>query len=739
MRHNNIRGVKGCSLLLYACFLSSCFDVAAQTNIPVGTWRLHLSYNTIYHVEISGEHVYAAAHSGILVYDRNDQTLNAYNRLNGLSNTGISSLKYDAGHQQLLVGYEDGDLDIVRDNTVSNFRRLKDAGVTVDKRIGHIAVREDLAYLSTAYGVVTFDLQQLEIKETWRDLGTSGERLPVFQTTFLNDSIFLASANGVLAGNMNDNLLDFNNWTRFNTGNFSGPVEAIATFENKVYAAGPSGLYRFDGNNWTQEPFPENAVIKSLTASGENLFMIAGVAIHAMNIAGEVSQISDPMIVAPAVVKQDGNGNLWIGDRAAGLVSNTGGTFSGYLPVGPSLNRVHKIVHDRGRVFALPGGFSAEGLPLTIPGHLNVFENGSWTTTLFPASDLTDISFRDNRTFLASFGSGLLVNNASGTTFLDETNSPLVHADAGGSRITSLAQSAHGLWVANYGGLEPLHVLKQDDTWESFSFNFPNAQYPTRLSIDGDGVIWMGLNPQSGGGLIAYDPDRQQAHYRGTATGGGALPDAGVYCLATDREGYMWVGTGAGVAYFSSPGEDAIKPIYENRFLLRDEKITAMAIDGGNRKWLGTEQGVWLFSATGEALVHHFTVENSPLLSNLILDITINPATGEVFFATDRGIISYRGEATDAGPVFQSIKIFPNPVSPGFSGTVGISGLARDAQVRITDVSGRLVWQTQAQGGMATWHVRDHHGNRVATGIYLVFASAVDGSESMVGKVAVIE
>ena len=727
-------------LLVFIPGLISAFTASAQDEIPLGSWRIHLSYNKIAHVEPARNKIFAAGNSGVLVYDLLEQSLHTYNKLNGLSNTGISALKYDAVNDQVLVGYADGDLDIIQGNTVKNFSRLRDTDIAVAKAINHISIRENLAYLSTAYGVVIFDLEQLEIKETWRDLGAGGERLPVLQTTFLNDSIFLASGNGVLRGNMHDNLLDFNNWTRSDPV-FSGAIEAITTFGNKVFAAGAQqGLYRFGGENWHQEPMLEMAVIQSLTASSENLIILSGKDIWLQDAAGALSQISDPLVTSPVAAQVDQNGHLWIADQTEGLVSNAGGSFTAYVPDGPSQNINQRMVYDRGRMYVLSGGLSAAGEPLNVPGDINIFENGSWNTTILPDSNLTDLSLWGNDTYTASFGSGVAVTDGSGnTSYWNETNSPLSVASGGESRITALAKSAYGLWVANYGGSRPLHVLKADGAWESFSFNYPNEQRPTGLSVDGRGVIWMALSPGTGGGLIAYDAGRGESYYKGTSPGEGALPDENVYCTVTDREGYTWVGTGTGVAYFFTAAEDAIKPIFENRFLLRDEKITALAVDGGNRKWIGTEQGVWLFNATGEQLVHHFTSENSPLLSNGILDIEINSGTGEVFFATDQGIISFRSDAAEAEPAFEAVRIFPNPVSPGYSGTVGISGLARDAFVKITDISGKLVWQTQANGGMATWNVRDHRGNRVATGVYLVFATATDGSESVVGKVAVVE
>jgi hypothetical protein len=727
-------------IVYFGFVLITAFSSNAQTSIPIGSWRLHLSYNNILNVEVTSEKVFAASESGVLVFDRQEKTLNTFNKLTGLSSTGISSLDYDEENDQLLVGYADGDLDIIHENTIANFSRLKESDVTTSKKINHISMRENLAYLSTAYGVVLFDVQQLEIKETWRDLGPSGGQLHVYQSSFLNDSIFLATDNGVIAGNMADNLLDYNKWTRYNAGDLSGTIQAIVSFNNKIYAAGPTGVYRIGDNTWIQEPFLQTAVIKSLTASAENLFMITDSAIWSMNTSGELSPISDGVIKAPSTVKQDEAGNFWIGDQSAGLVSNTAGTFSSYLPNGPSLPGAFRMVYDNGKLYALSGGFSASGQPSNIPGELNIFENGNWSTAQQPVSDLTDFAIRDRKTFVASFGSGIAVSDEAGNTvLLDETNSPLVNIDPVKSSITALEPSADGLWVANYGGTLPLHLFKNDGSWDSYSFNFSNEQNPIDLSVDGNGDVWMVLNPNSGGGLIAFERVEKQGHYKTNVSGSGALPDRNVRCVATDRDGYTWVGTDAGVAYFFSASEDAIKPVYDTRFLLRDEKITALSVDGGNRKWIGTEQGVWLFTATGEALVHHFTSENSPLLSNIIRDIQIDSQTGEVFFGTDKGIISYRSDAISAGPDFQKLKIFPNPVNPGYNGTVGISGLASDAHVRITDISGRLIWQSQANGGMATWNVRDHRGKRASTGIYLVFAATQDGTESMVGKIAVIE
>jgi ligand-binding sensor domain-containing protein len=350
--------------------------------------------------------------------------------------------------------------------------------------------------------------------------------------------------------------------------------------------------------------------------------------------------------------------------------------------------------------------------------------------------------------YVSSFSQGLEERNALGSVKIyNESNSPLVNSSSpsGSIAITAIESAKDGLWVANYGAPQPLHFLAAQDTWQSYSFSVAAARYPMELAVDLSNNIWAILNPAQGGGVLIFNREKGANRYLTNVNGSGGLPSKAVRSVAVDRSGTVWLGTDEGVCYFSDtdevllPGMDANKPIFENRFLLRDDKVTAIAVDGGNRKWIGTERGIWLFGPTGETLVYNFTAQNSPLPSNTIRDIEINAETGEVFFATDQGIVSFRADATESAAHFAALKIFPNPVTPNFEGTVGISGLATDAVVKIVDISGKLIWETQANGGTASWNIRDREGKRAQTGVYLVFSASVDGAETVVGKIAVIE
>jgi hypothetical protein len=194
---------------------------------------------------------------------------------------------------------------------------------------------------------------------------------------------------------------------------------------------------------------------------------------------------------------------------------------------------------------------------------------------------------------------------------------------------------------------------------------------------------------------------------------------------------------------FSGSNFDAQKPgIVEGGFfypLLENEKITCMVVDGSNRKWIGTEKGgVFLISADGSQQIQNFNIDNSPLLSNTIFSIAINSESGEVFIATDEGLVSYRGDATDGTDVYGKVYAFPNPVRPNYTGPIAIKGLLRDADVKITDIAGRIVYQTKANGGTAVWNGNDFNGERARTGVYLVFSTNSDGTQTNVTKIMLV-
>jgi hypothetical protein len=756
----NLRFIQSFVLLL--CTFSSL----AQ-DIPVGAWRTHLSYRDVSTLAVTAAEVYAASATGFFSFDRNTSSSTILSRTDGFSDTEVTHLAYNEVTATLLITYRNGSIDLLQHNTIAGINDLAASPDIADKQINHIYFSGNLAYLSASFGVLVLDMQRQEIRETYRNLGINGTNLAIYGSTIAGDTIYLATARGILSAPASGvNLQDFNNWRRY------GPEEGIPASLSasiagrglQVYAViANEGVFLLENGNWQKADLPGVAQVNTIQASGNRILVCAPGKILSIDTNNSIREIVHPLIQNPQEAAYDETGNLWIADAGNGLISNYTGEFQAFVPNGPANSQTRHLISYNNHILALPGGYTPDTFfPLNQTSGFSVFTPAGW---LNYSSTAPDPAFRippvkdpvaaaynpaDNNVYISSFSQGILAVKPDGTfDVINASNSPLQANTDGNLLITGLAADPTGnVWISRFGAAadQPsLYVKKQDNTWQSYTFSNTTARRPLSILIDDTGYKWLRLAPPAGG-IWVFDEQQNRSRYLSTTLGQGGLPNNIVNSLAKDKEGQIWAGTDRGVALFFNPfavfsntSFDALTPVFERRPLLSNEVVTAIAIDGGNRKWIGTRNGLWLFNADATTLIHHFTSQNSPLLSGNILDIAIQPSTGEVFVATDKGIVSYRGTATQGEAAHSNVKVFPNPVRPDFTGLVGISGLVNNALVKITDISGRLVYETRAQGSTAVWDVKDYTGRRAATGVYLIFSADAEGNETLVTKMAVIE
>lgn len=723
-------------VLIFLFFVAVNTQILAQQDIPLGTWRAHISFNAVNFLASGDSKIFAASENAVLQLDLNDQNFLVYSNLNALSTTGITAMVYDDQRDQLIVGYENGALDFITTEQTRTYTRLiNPSDVTVSSAIRHMLIAGTSAYLSTAYGVVVFDLGTNEVRETWRNLGAGGQALAINQSVLLNDSIYLATTKGVIKGRLNNNLLDFNQWQRYESGDFNMNVKKIEIIANKVVVGIDSkGIYKFNGNGW--ESLNELPLLNSYTlfnASGNTLFFgdqsrllltqdLIGVE---EKISNQFVSLSDALLIGT---------EIWLADAGVGFLKQQGDGWQLTIPNGPASPFTFKTKAINNEIFAVHGGYTQQFLPDNTIKQISIFKNGIWSLRNTSFDFITDVAAGSSgEYYLSSFSEGIEKVNADGVSTLFSSNDyPL-------TRITALKNSTEGVWISTYNNVLSLHLLKPDNTLSSFTSPSLAGRYPIDMEVDRSGNVWMLLGQAAGGGVRIVKSDGTDLRILTDQPGGGLLPSREVLSIAVDKNDYVWVGTEEGVAYYTFYSEDGIRPLVEGRFLLSEERITALEVDAGNRKWIGTERGLWLFSDTGEEAIYNFTKENSPLPSNIITDLELNQQSGELFVTTDKGLVSFRSDATEAMLDFESIKIFPNPVAPSFSGLVGISNLMENAVVKIVDVSGRLINQLQGNGGTTSWNLADYTGKRVSTGVYLLICVLPDGSESFAGKLIVLD
>ena len=766
--------------------------VARAQGVAYGDWQLHLPANHPRTLADAGDRLYVADESSFYYYDKNLSTTQRLSRRDGLSDVGVSTVAYDSASQQVIIAYQNGNLDLLRpDGTVKNVTDVLRKSTQISKVITEIQVYNGLAYLASPLGLVVLDLTKLEVRDTYSAIGTGGQTVTVYGTAVVHDTIFASTSQGVLRGRISSavNLLDYRNWTKEVpiAAEPQGVYQRLTTYRGHAYAAAQfRGLFVLSGagatRQWRSVPDSYGNEMSRLRHSAGSLYLAFNNS-PLRTLAARASTTT-PVLLQAAVggyvqdVAAQADGTLYVASYDRGLLRFAKGQTTApevIRPNAPATAEAYGLLADAATnsVDVFSGGYSADnGLQFDRRDGFYEYHENQWVnynSTTYPSAtdfpNLADMSHgtrtADGTLYVASYGNGVLQWQGPGK-FRQFTlgNSPLlVPAEANGdknyTRVTDVATDPGGryVWAVNRHQRSQVSGLFRyqpaANTWTTTPWysGFDNLD---RLVIDNYGNPWVTQSRKGGAGLAMYDTLSRQGISFATGTNNNQ-----VYAIARDRTGSIWVGSGDGVSYLSDPSQvsSAIAfgtavpglavPIVRRGTgsgyaALFNTTVRCIAVDGANRKWFGTPSGLWLFSPNADEALLHFTTANSPLPSNSIVDVAVNDKTGEVFIATDGGVVSYQGSAsvTEGSP--SCAEAYPNPVQPDFAGVVGIRGLANNAYVKITDVAGHLVYSTRAAGGTLTWNLQDAAGRRVSSGVYLVLTSDADGKNGCVSKVAVL-
>jgi hypothetical protein len=759
--------------LVFTILALSFFQLSAQLREPpIGQWREHLPYNSSIDVTAGDQKIFAATPYSLFSVDLKDKNIERFSRITGLSETGISTILFDRTNDKLVVAYSNSNLDIVYRKNVFNIPDIKRSTLIGNKNIYNIYQLGKNYYLSTGLGIIVIDGDRYEVKASWF-IGNGGN--PVRINGFTSDGVFFyaATEEGLKkAAISTPDPANFTNWQTISATNglSPGPVTNVFNVQNKVILQKNDSLYAQNGNTWSflyrdgweiiNSNVSENKVLLSERLNNAGRVII-------LNQDGSVSrtlaQTAPISIPRKAILYQD---DPWVADQFGGLSHHTGSSFEQYKPNSPEATASGEMAVSNNVFYATAGEVNDSWNYQYNGNGIFIFKEGNWENInrfRYPALDsLLDfitiaIDKRDETIWAGSYGGGLLHVKPGPVFEIFKHNriGPTV-GDPASYRVSGLSfDNENNLWISNYGSSQPLRLRKQDGSWMSFSVPFfltENAM--SQILVDDNNYKWI-VSPK-GNGLIVYDhglslensTDDRWKRY-GAGAGNGNLPANDVLCIAKDRNGFIWAGTSDGIGVFQcadrvfSPQScEAVLPVVQqgnfSNFLFKGEEVQSIAVDGADRKWVATRNGVWLVSPEGDKLIYRFTEDNSPLLSNEVKKISVNGKTGEVFFATLKGICSFRSTATEAGGKNAGILVFPNPVPPGYSGTVGIRGLVNDAIVKITELDGRLVYQTKSLGGQAVWDGRDYRGKRITSGVYLVLIIDESRKEKAAGKIVFI-
>lgn len=743
----------------------------SQNNL---SWQGYFSFNEIKDVSSSATAVYAASENALFSKNILDNQIKTITTVDGLSGQTISSLYYSKSANKTLVGYENG-LMIVIDETSGKMVNVvdiinKQLSPKI-KKINHFMEYKGFVYVSCDFGIVQFNLQTLLFGDTYF-IGDNGAEIIVNQTALFNGFIYAATNAGIRRAAINNsNLNDFKQWELVATGNWS----SVAAFESQLIAINSDGfIYRYNvaANSFTGFiALPQPAL--NARIAGVYLVVTTASSIYVYNEQMSlVKQLNSNQLPVSTVVFSCAtiiDNLLYLGTKENGLFATTLANSSIYddlTPSGPLRNAVFALQTTANSLWTVFGDYDVRYNPYDLDNYgISKYSTEGWLNIPYDkvlgAKSMVRLTInpaKENEVYASSFFSGLLkiVDNVP-TVLYNQNNSGLETITYLGPnyfdvRINGAAFDRSGdLWVTNSRVKNGIKVLRSNGQWQKFStdkiLSASEDNSFSRMVIDKNGIKWIGTNRD---GVIGFNENGTVFKKITAGPDTGNLPISDVRSVAIDTRNQLWIGTTKGlrvlanVGNFKNDEQLATKAIIiedENlaQELLFEQFITDIVVDGANNKWIGTaDSGVFMVSPNGQETKFHFTVNNSPLPSNVINDIDINSSTGEVFIATAKGLVSFKGIATKANDDLSNVYAYPNPVRPGYAGTVKIAGLIDKATIKITDIEGNLVYETTSEGGTIEWDTTAFGKYKVASGVYMIFISAQDGIETKVKKVMII-
>ena len=751
------------------------FNNSFSQDAAIYNWKEYMPYRYAVSINTNGSKIFCATRFNIFTYNINDGTYEYITKLKGLSDVEIKSSAFNKENQILIIGYDNGNIDLLMaNNAIINIPDLKNKQSQYSKSIKNIFTNGNFAYLSTGIGVIVLDLAKKEIKDTY-SLYNNLQLLSINDFVEFNDKFYAATERGIFYINKNAPVLsNYQFWTLISDmpyaeKNFSN----IEVFENKLFANykpgswNGDGVFYLDNNEWKRLENSIYSMNNNISSSANHLFLSRAndVVVYdkTLNILNTLSYNSNFITTYPRDVLEDKNGNFWIADGAEGLMKyiKNNNYFESHTPNSPMYWFASSFAFTPEKVYVSLGSKNTSWENAWIQGILMTYENDLWDTLKYVNMSVFDINNvivnpqNHENVFAACFGKGIIeLKNKKISKIYDTTNSTLRPPLAWASSIQCYGMAFdkdNNFWATTMLTSSLLNVRKPNGSWKSFNFNGIAARV-SNVMIDKINQKWITL-PKSTGIIVFNDnntiDNTADDHFKllNTAYGNGNLPSTNINAVVCDKDGKVWVGTQMGLVVFYNPENifskynfDAqpitIEQDGKPQHLMGAENVTAIAVDAANRKWIGTQSaGVFLFSPDGQKEIYHFNIDNSPLLSNSIIAIGINPYNGEVFISTDNCIVSFKGDAIDGFEKYTEVLAYPNPVKEDYDGPIAIKGLITDSDVKITDVNGNLVYITKALGGQAIWNGKDLNNNKVNTGVYLVFCANEDGSETMVTKI----
>lgn len=782
------------ALSLFILSIYTCLFSYSQTE----GWQVYPSYSEPVSLQPAGDFLYCItkgsgttdSRTGNLVrYDITDGSVRTYDCLHDLNDKEIAQISYNRATDRLLILYSSGNIDLLdADDEVINISALKDNSI-LGVNVNDIAQVGDTAYLCTEIGIIAVDCREAVVLETYRSMG--GRAYSLLE---LDGTMYVSTGQGLYKFPATADMHDKALWAK--------PISDVVylqleTFDGHLFGRKAQGLSEILLNGTQRAILPN--VITFFTATEERLTFGTAAQIYIWE-----NEYNSPWVNINFLHGKNlyditfMHGRYYIAEGIDGLNSYDmqERSFQDQMRVfdvnSPRRDLFYHM-HYAGDRLLVAGGINTQ-LAAYYPATFMLMDDdgaaGHWTLfdekarkadyprfSHYNAVDLVQDPADADHFFGAAYRNGLHEyrrgegDEVELVKIYNYENSPLAYIDnkspAPWNYCTCAAlryDSRGNLWVANQQTDTIVRVLRPDGKWLAlyypeivgaqniYQYLFSSHDINFLVSYDGGPHGFFGFD--TGGTLNVTDDDRHRLRSSITNQDGTTVNPSLFYCMTEDRDRQIWCGTDQGLFVITRPQDwfeqdFTFHQIKRNRndgsgyadYLLSGVDVTCITVDPSNRKWIGTQRnGVYLVSHDGQETIYHFTQDNSPLLSDRIHSIAVNPRTGRVMFGTDAGLCSFDAMVTEPDETLQedNVLAYPNPVRPGTNSVVTIQGLTDGTEVKILSSSGRAVWGTTSQGGTVRWNCCNMRGDRVPSGVYHVVCNTANAKQTVVTRIIVL-
>jgi len=691
---------------------------------------------------------------------------------------GICCLGSSPSIKMLVICYDNSNVDLYDGRTIFNVPDICNKQIAGNKAINKVFCDAQYAYLATGIGIIVVDLKKKVVKDTWF-FKKENQTYEVNDMIIVDSTVYAATDDGIFYTKRNNTFINnFATWGKItNVNSYNNSLfKQFALMNNTIYVFKNDTveiidtnvtykikdvIYVKNGNLWEKanieiEDGSPYFVCKFIQASSNKFFVGTNGELQRYQWNPIGNRFEREKIYfwcnAPKAAFYAFDGKTYLADENGLHWGGTEDWVHTILIPGPAQESAMAMDWKKSKL-AVVHNTTEDWVPTWRRAHLSTLRGEDWTITdenkQLDPRDFIDVCIAPYDTsivYAASYLQGL-VEVRSDTIYkvYNSTNSALGTEVDGTIRVARMAFDGHNnLWITHWTSSNSVAVLEKNGDWKSFSIPFIGGNEMGSILADSRNWIWIVYDREKK--LAIFNPDRSI----GTIRNGTWLPlntslkeEEGaftyIYTLTEAKDGSIWMGTDKGIKIYYSPKRllDELNTIPQSipvevirngdtltELVLGSEAVRCIKVDGGNRKWVGTENaGAFLLSPDGETELFHFTKDNSPLPSNSVYSIAIDGETGDVYFGTDKGLVSFRYTATDGKENYDNLKIFPNPVRENFDGYISISGLKDNSEVKITDAFGKLVYRTVSNGGTAVWDGRRFDGKKASTGVYFVFVN----------------